>query len=1034
MARDVTFFGGKIAVIIHFAVHYCRLLALIFLLLPPVDCVRAGQDHPQILILNSYHQGEAWTDNEIAGISSKLREHYPNLIPAVEPLDTKRFPGPEHLDFLNNFLSDKYRNRKIDLIIALDNPALELLVTKSAELFPDVPVVFAGINGYLPEMLAGRQNITGVMEKQDVAGTLQMARNIQPKISKVLAIHDYTASGLAVRRETEAALAVLADRPDISYSANGPFADLARDLQAMPADGLVLILTYVTDQTGHTFTREESTRLISSHSPAPVYAMHETRLGSGIVGGLLLEGKEHGLQAAEIALRILRGERAWQIPVEESRSRPIIDYQVFSRLHFKEDLLPTDAIVVNRPQSLWSQHHTILIPALAAITILIFLLSALVTMMVRMRRVEKTLSKNEERFRTSFDGDSIGRTLTGIDGSFLRINPRFSEMLGYSAEEMVSLTFTDITHPDDLAASREVVRCLLAGEQDVYRLEKRYLRKDGTPLWTEMTTTLLRDEQGKPQHFITGVLDISERKMAGEALRESEANHKLVLGVMQESLSVIDIDGNFLLANNTAARNLTGGLPEDLIGKNIRQLIPEEQSSKLLASYRQAFDTGLSVMQEVQVSLPQGDRWFYNTLQPMEYGQRKIKAVLSISLDITLRKQAEAERNALQAQLQQAQKMEAIGILAGGIAHDFNNILGAILGYAELVREDSPDGSPAAHDLDQIIRAGTRARDLVKQILAFSRQAETEKIPLQPAFIVKEAMKLLRSSLPATITINQEIDPETLPVLADPTQLHQLTMNLCTNAFHAMEAVGGTLTVCLSNVRLLCPQQDGASGMAMADFVRLSIKDTGAGIAPEIRDRIFDPFFTTKEVGKGTGMGLSIVHGIVTSCGGTITCDSRPGEGTTFQITLPACTEILPPVEQADGAAKIPSGTERILLIDDEEILLEMAQTMLQRLGYQVTVRSSSLEALTSFQNQPDAYDLVITDQTMPGMTGIDLARRMLQIRPGLPIILCTGFSNLISEEKVMAAGIKGYALKPLSKNGIAVLIRKALDGVEAGF
>lgn len=294
MDSDATLSGGKVPAVCHFAGHFCQLIALIFLLLPPFDCALAGQDHPQILILNSYHQGETWSDNEITGIFSTLREHYPNLIPAVESLDTKRFPGPDHLELLKHFLLKKYRSSRIDLIIALDNPALDLLVKNSAELFPDVPVVFAGINGYVPEMLTGRHNLTGVMEKQDVAGTLQMARGLQPKISRVLAIHDYTTSGLAVRRETEIALAEMADKPDIRYSPDSSFADLGRELRAMPADGLVLILTYVTDQTGDTFTREESTRLIASSSPAPVYAMHETRLGFGIVGGLLLEGEEHG--------------------------------------------------------------------------------------------------------------------------------------------------------------------------------------------------------------------------------------------------------------------------------------------------------------------------------------------------------------------------------------------------------------------------------------------------------------------------------------------------------------------------------------------------------------------------------------------------------------------------------------------------------------------------------------------------------------------------------------------------------------------
>ncbi len=650
-----------------------------------------------------------------------------------------------------------------------------------------------------------------------------------------------------------------------------------------------------------------------------------------------------------------------------------------------------------------------------------FLILALFRNSRRHKKSKHALAKSEARFRTSFDADAIGRTLTGTDGKLFLVNRRLCEMLGYSREEFATLSFVAITHPDDLAASREAVRSLLTGEQNVCQLEKRYLRKNGSQLWTEMTTTLLRDEQGRPLHFITSILDISQRKQAEEALQESEANYRFVLDAMRESLSIIDGDGTFLFANATAAKNLIEGEVKDVVGKNIRQLVPEEQGQNLLAVYRRTIETGEPLQQEIAVTLPQGKRWFYNTLQPVQYKQHSAKAVLSISLDITERKQAEEDKNLLQKQLQHAQKMEAIGTLAGGIAHDFNNILAAILGYAELIREDLHKNSIRTHDIDQILLAGNRAKDLVKHILAFSRQMKEEKIPMQPAFVIKEAIKLLRASLPSTISIKQEIDPHTAAILADPTQIHQLTINLCTNAFHAMEQKGGTLTISLGNLHL---PADTAGGK---DFVRLSIHDTGTGISPEIREHIFDPYFTTKEVGKGTGMGLAIVHGIITSYNGTITCDSPPGLGTTFHITLPALTDQPQPTDTPKNETMPPVGSERILLIDDEEILANMTRTMLEKLGYQVTVRRSSLEALTTFQNQPDAYDLVITDQTMPGMTGIDLARRMLQLRPDLPIILCTGYSSLISEDKAKSAGIRGFALKPLAKKDLAVLIRRVL-------
>jgi nitrogen-specific signal transduction histidine kinase/ActR/RegA family two-component response regulator len=394
-----------------------------------------------------------------------------------------------------------------------------------------------------------------------------------------------------------------------------------------------------------------------------------------------------------------------------------------------------------------------------------------------------------------------------------------------------------------------------------------------------------------------------------------------------------------------------------------------------------------------------------------------------ISQDITERKQAEAERERLQSQLQQAQKMEAIGTLAGGIAHDFNNILGAILGYAEMAQEDSPPGSMARKDIEQVITASHRAAELVKQILAFSRQAETVHIPLQPALIVKEALKMLRSTLPSTIAIQQDIDQEAGPLLADPTQIHQVTVNLCTNAFHAMEETGGTLTISLKTKELTDEDLASEPHVHPGRFVQLSVGDTGPGISPRIREKIFEPYFTTKEVGKGTGMGLAIIHGIAKSCKGFVSYDSVLGEGTVFHVYLPVIAEpaVLEPPSSPRDLTQF--GHQRILFVDDEEILAEMGKVMLERLGYLVTVRRNSLDALNTFQNQPDRFDLIITDQTMPGMTGIDMARRMLQIRPGMPIILCTGYSSLISEDKAKAFGIKGFAMKPLAKKDIAVLI-----------
>ncbi|MFT5698651.1 MAG: CheY-like chemotaxis protein [Desulforhopalus sp.] len=369
--------------------------------------------------------------------------------------------------------------------------------------------------------------------------------------------------------------------------------------------------------------------------------------------------------------------------------------------------------------------------------------------------------------------------------------------------------------------------------------------------------------------------------------------------------------------------------------------------------------------------------------------------------------------------------MEAIGTLVGGIANDFNNILSAILGNVDLARSLTPATSPAANLLDKALKAIHRATLLTGQILAFSRQQETRLVPLQVTPVINDAIKLLRPLLPSTIKRAQQIQESSRPILADPTQIHQILMNICTNAFHAMELTGGTLTITLKNADFTSIDLQQPN-VQPGHFVILTIGDTGPGIPIEVRNKIFNPYFTTKGVGKGTGMGLAIVHGIIKEYGGFITVDSELGQGTWFHIHLPA-VEQAEPLEDVEDQL-ITRGNDRILLVDDEEIVADMGRSILEHLGYKVTVFTNSVEALSIFQQSPLLFDVVITDQTMPAMTGFDLAQRMLVIRPDIPIIICTGYSSTVSEEKAQAMGVRGFAMKPLAIKDISTLIRKVID------
>ena len=406
-----------------------------------------------------------------------------------------------------------------------------------------------------------------------------------------------------------------------------------------------------------------------------------------------------------------------------------------------------------------------------------------------------------------------------------------------------------------------------------------------------------------------------------------------------------------------------------------------------------------------------------------------VEANEDLKREMAAKQKAQTEKLELQFQLQQSQKMEAIGTLAGGIAHDFNNILAAILGYSEitLLKLSAKNTEETRENLEKILKASQRARDLVNQILTFSRQKRqhVRNIPMGP--VAKEVLALLRASLPRNIEIRQKIAADLRNIRADPTQIHQIIMNLCTNAAHAMEGKGGILTVTIENERITGNEKLYRSMLTPGMYVKLVVADNGEGIPEKIINRIFDPYFTTKKPGKGSGMGLAVIQGIVESYGGTVAVESRPGEGAVFEVLFPAGKDRVLP--QADLEQIPSSANARILFVDDEDFLVDLTSQMLEQLGYQVVSTNSSRQALEIFQKNPFEVDLLITDMTMPYMTGARLAREVLKIRPDLPVIICTGFNEKISPDWAREMGLKGFLMKPFSINDIAKAVEQALNG-----
>jgi PAS domain S-box-containing protein len=544
---------------------------------------------------------------------------------------------------------------------------------------------------------------------------------------------------------------------------------------------------------------------------------------------------------------------------------------------------------------------------------------------------------------------------------------------------------------------------------------------DGNRLPTQSDLSLLRGVASQ-----AAVSLINARSF--RRLRESEEKYRNILETIEEAYFEVDLAGNFSFFNDSLCR-ISGYPRRELLGMNYRAYATPNTARRLYEVFHEVYATGQPAEASDYEMVTKGGSTRYIELSTslVRGPSGQPAGFRGIVRDVTDRKQAEKEKAMLEVQLRQLQKLEAIGTLAGGIAHDFNNILAAIMGFSELAVMALPDGTEGKKNILEVLKASRRAKDLVQQILAFSRRTEAERKPVEPQPIVKEALKLLRASLPTTVEIRQDLQASGRFIAADPTQMHQLVMNLCTNAHHAMQEKGGILGISLRPFDLGAPEAAAFPDLKPGPYLSLEVSDTGVGMEPQVLERIFEPFFTTKGPREGTGMGLAVVHGIVKSHGGAIRVHSEPGRGTLFQVLLPRIRE-----EKASRDAETPNalpyGMERILFVDDETTLSTLGKEMLETLGYRVEPCSGSLEALETFRARPEAFHLVITDKTMPQMTGFRLAEEIRRVRRDIPIILCTGYCESMDQQRAESLGINRTLMKPLSMESLAAAVREVLN------
>ncbi|MDM8538172.1 response regulator [Desulfobacterales bacterium HSG17] len=639
-------------------------------------------------------------------------------------------------------------------------------------------------------------------------------------------------------------------------------------------------------------------------------------------------------------------------------------------------------------------------------------------------RSQQELMQIQISYTELYDFAPVGYITTSLKGLIIRSNLTFADMLLVERANLMNQPLSAFIHIEDQDIYYKHLNNLSKSKAQQIS-ELRLQLKDGVPLNVQLESTVVTNEIGDSEKYRTIVIDISKRKRIEKKLEEEMKLRTTLIEALPYPTMLIKKDRTIIFANKVAREvgAKVGGTcwqdfgHSDYIPEKDKEYINQHKTHEGLCSHctfcladEALNDLKPAIAPEVNAF---GRIWETYWIPVSE------DTYLHYALDIT-------ERNEMEGQLRQSSKMESIGTLTGGVAHDFNNLLYMIVGNTELALEDIPEWNPVHSNLEEIKSASLRAAGIVKQLLNFSRKTAQDLKPIGAVTIIKDALKFLRSTLPSTVKFKLSLPDADIPIQGDPIQINQVMMNLCTNASQAMQDTGGTLKIDVVTAFLNKEAAENYINLSAGNHIKITVSDSGPGIEPDVIDKIFDPYFTTKEFGAGSGMGLAVVHGIVKNHNGAIFVDSTPEEGATFNIFFPIIDEL--PEPEIEIQEDIPQGTESILFVDDEEPIANMMGRTLERLGYQIEVRLNPVEVLELFKAKPDSFDLVITDMTMPQMTGAKLAEKLKEIRADIPVIICTGHSAIINEEKANQLGIDGFVMKPVSKSKIARAIRDVLD------